>query len=83
MFEDLKAENYTNLIPAEKFTNFGNTHQYDNIWVRKDRWRNSQKVWANGVIRNGLTYERDNEIKPASDHCPVWASIPYYRNTTV
>ena len=81
MFQGLRAVEYINLIPKEVPTNFKKDKQYDNIWVRKDQWEydeESHDKWS--VIRDGLTY--GNNHKPVSDHCPLWASIPY-RNTTV
>ena len=80
MFQGLRAAEYINLIPAGVHTNFINTKQYDNIWVNKDQWEYDDEChdkWS--VIRVGLTYGNN---KPVSDHCPLWASIPY-RNTTV
>ena len=69
---DLKSAGYTNLIPEGVNTNFNNTKQYDNIWVRKDQWGYDDESQVDcGVIRDGLTC--DNEA--VSDHCPVWAFI--------
>ena len=82
VFQGLRDAGYTNLIPAGTFTNFINNRQYDNIWVRKDQWGyddESQLQVECDVIRDGLTNDRN---EPVSDHCPLWASIPY-RNTAV